>query len=262
MDLKLQGKKALVTGSDRGTGEIIAKTLAAEGVTVAFHSIKSGGSDTISKSVDNSVAVWGDISKEEGTLQVAQQALDSLGIVDILVNNYGTASQGFWTKSSSFDWIDMYQKNVLSAARLIQLLSPQMKKLKWGRIIQLGTIGSNQPNSIMPHYYASKSALANITVSLAKELSNTGITVNTISPGLIHTPEIEAGYRIRAQKKGWGKTWEKILENIVKYDFPNPVGRIACREEIADVVVFICSPRADYINGQNIRIDGGAVRYV
>lgn len=262
MDLKLAGKKALVTGSNRGTGEIIARTLMEEGVRVAFHSNEENGAEQIAADLDNAVSVWGDLSTDDGAKQAASQTEELLGTPDILINNYGTATSGFWTKSTTEDWIDIYQKNVLSATRMIQHLSPGMKSSGWGRIIQLGTIGSHQPNSIMPHYYASKGALANMTVSLAKELSNTGITVNTVSPGLIHTEELELGYTIRGQKKGWGETWDEILPQVVKHDFPNPVGRIATRQEVADAVVFLCSPRADFINGQDVRVDGGAVRYV
>jgi NAD(P)-dependent dehydrogenase (short-subunit alcohol dehydrogenase family) len=114
----------------------------------------------------------------------------------------------------------------------------------------------------MPHYYAAKGALATLGPSLALELAGTGITVNTVSPGLIHTPELEAGYRARGARKGWGESWDEILTHLVAEDFPNPCGRIATRQEVADLVLFLCSPRADFINGQNIRIDGGAVRYV
>jgi NAD(P)-dependent dehydrogenase (short-subunit alcohol dehydrogenase family) len=114
----------------------------------------------------------------------------------------------------------------------------------------------------MPHYYAAKGALATMSVSLTKELSHTGITVNTISPGYIRTAELEAGFRRRAEKKGWGENWDDIVKQIVASEYPNPCGRIAERQEVADLVAFICSERAGFINGQNIRIDGGAVCYV
>ncbi len=261
MELNLVGKIALVTGSHRGTGEIIAKTLAREGATVVFHS----NDDKAIAAVDETTgacAVWGNLCTDAGAAQVIEQTRKAAGDIDILVNNYGTASPGRWGKTGSDDWLDMYQKNVLSAARLIQLAAPAMKEKGWGRIVQLGTIGSHQPNSIMPHYYASKGALATMGVSLTKELSHTGITVNTVSPGYIRTPELEAGFRFKAEKKGWGSDWATIEQKIVETEFPNACGRIAERQEVADLVAFLCSERAGFINGQNIRIDGGAVRYV
>jgi len=266
MDLFVSDKHALISGSNRGTGEAIAKSLAAEGVRVAIHSNEEGASQSVSDDINraghSAVAVWGDLTSDEGGQQVVEQTLAHFDSLDILINNYGTAAGGLWEKSSSDDWLDMYQKNVLSATRLIQGFLPTLKANGWGRIINLGTIGSHQPNSIMPHYYAAKGAMATMGVSLTKALANTGITVNTVSPGLIHTPELEAGYRHRAAKKGWGESWDEILQELVKNDFPNPCGRIATREEVADAVAFLCSPRADFINGQNLRIDGGAVSYV
>lgn len=262
MDLNLTGKIALVSGSNRGTGEIIARTLAAEGATVIFHSNEADAAANVIKDVKGAHAVWGDLCSDAGAAQVIQQCRAGVGDVDILVNNYGTASAGKWGKTTSDDWLDMYQKNVLSAARLIQLVTPTMTSKGWGRIVQLGTIGSHQPNSIMPHYYAAKGALATMGVSLAKELSHTGITVNTISPGYIRTAELEAGFRLKAERKGWASDWKSIEQKIVETEFPNPCGRIAERQEVADLVAFICSDKAGFINGQNIRIDGGAVRYV
>ena len=269
MDLKLTDKLALVSGSNRGTGETIARTLAAEGCKVAVHSNAEGDSDTVAASIretlsneDAAISVWGDLCSDEGAAQVIEQCLNAWGRLDILINNYGTAGPGFWEKSSSTDWLEMYQKNVLSATRLIQGFLPSLKTNGWGRIINLGTIGSHQPNSIMPHYYAAKGAMATMGVSLTKAVANTGITVNTVSPGLIHTPELEAGYRHKAAKKGWGEDWPEILRALVENDYPNPSGRIAERQEVADAVAFLCSPRADFINGQNIRVDGGAVSYV
>ena len=262
MDLNLNNKIALVTGSNRGTGECIAATLANEGATVVFHSNEEGAAELAAAKLSDAYAVWGDVSTEAGCAQVLTQTRALVGDVDILVNNYGTATAGKWAVSGTNDWLDMYQKNVLSAARLIQGLVPGMQANGWGRIVQLGTIGSHQPNNIMPHYYAAKGALATMSVSLTKELSHTGITVNTISPGYIRTAELEAGFRRRAEKMGWGDNWDEIVKHIVASEYPNPCGRIAERQEVADLVAFICSERAGFINGQNIRIDGGAVCYV
>lgn len=246
MDLGIQGKTALVTGANRGTGQIIAEALKAEGVKILVHA-----------NTDESADVVGDLATAEGCQQVLEQLQDKA--IDILVNNYGTTDFHKWQDTDTDKWLDMYQKNVLSATRLAQGLAPEMKSRGWGRIINLGTIGSHQPGHMMPAYYAAKGALATVGVSLALELANTGITVNTVAPGLILTKEVEESYRARAQKKGWGDDWEAM---VVAQDFPNPCGRIARCEEVADLVAFLCSERAAFINGQNIRIDGGAVRYV
>jgi len=263
MQFDFSGRTVLVTGSNKNTGAIIASRLAGCGAQVVVHSNSADGSAAeAARSHNNASAVEGDLASEAGCQQVLEQLTRQDLAVDILVNNYGTAGFATWESAATDDWLDMYQKNVLSAARLIQGLVPGMKERGWGRIVNLGTIGSHRPNAIMPHYYSAKGALATMGVSLAQELSGTGITVNTVSPGLIHTPDLEAGYRARATKKGWGDDWEDILAHIVAEDFPNPCQRLATREEVADLVTFLCSDNAAFINGQNIRIDGGAIAYV
>jgi NAD(P)-dependent dehydrogenase (short-subunit alcohol dehydrogenase family) len=262
MDLGLTGKVALVTGSNRGTGQMIANQLSLEGATVFIHSLKDGESVEVASQIANSIPVWGDIRTDEGAQQVFDQVTASHAL-DILVNNYGSAKPGGWLSASTQDWIDIYQENTLSVARLVRLFVPGMREqVTAGKIINLGTIGSTRPNAGMPHYYASKGALANMTVSLPKELRGTGITVNLVSPGLIRTAEVEASFRKGAGEQNETSSWEDIEQEIVARRFPNPLGRIATREEVADLVTFLASDKANYINGQNIRIDGGAVDIV
>ena len=262
MNLGINNKVALVTGSNRGTGLMIAERLATEGARVIFHSQAEGDSAAIAKQVENASAVWGDITNEQGSERVIRAVKELTDGVDILVNNYGTADPGRWQTATSEDWLTAYQKNTLSIVRMVQGFTPDMIKTGWGRVVNLGTVGSTRPNKTSPQYYAAKGALANMTVSLAQELSATGITVNLVSPGLIRTAEVEATYLARARKAGWGDTFDAAETMIVKHFAPNPVGRIATRQEVADIVVFLCSQNASFVNGQNIRVDGGALGIV
>lgn len=254
MDLKLDGRTALVTGSWRGTGLIIAERLAEEGARVLVHGLEPGQAEAAVASLGVGIPVTGDIASDAGADAVADVCLAEG--VDILVNNYGTADGGSWEETDSARWIDAYQKNVLSAQRLIRRLLPAMKGRGWGRIINLGTVGSTRPAERMPHYYAAKGALATATVSLAKETAGTGIRVNLVSPGLILTPEVEAAWLERGRREGWGTRWEEIEPKVAERI---PIGRIVRREEVADLVAFLASPRSDAIHGQNLRIDGGSL---
>lgn len=259
MDLGLKNKTALVTGSNRGTGQIIANQLLEEGAGVIFHSLEAG---PVANHPDKAHHVVADITTESGCNELEAQ-LQALSLKpDILVNNYGTALPGSWDSLSSEQWIDAYQKNTLSVVRLCNLFSTHMRESGFGRIINLGTIGSTRPNSRMPHYYAAKGALANLTVSLAKELKSTGVTVNLVSPGLIRTPEVEAHYLQRASQSGWGDTWDEVEEKVTAEFNPNLIGRMATREEVANIVLFLSSSQASFLTAQNIRVDGGSLDIV
>ncbi len=262
MDLDLKGKRALVSGSHRGTGRAIAHALAREGAHVLVHGFEIAAAETVATEIREAgfaaSAVAGDITCDEGAAEVAAAA----GELGILVNNYGTADAGSWTRSEPADWIGAYEKNVLSAVRLTRAFMAPMKERGWGRIIMLGTIGSTEPAARMPHYYAAKGALATMTISLAKELAGTGITVNLVSPGLIRTREVEARFVKQGRERGWGTTWDEIEPHILKHVMSNLTGHIPLPEEIADVVAFIASPRSNAINALNIRIDGGTTALV
>ena len=256
MDLQLSGRHVLVTGSHRGTGLLIAKRFIEEGSNVAVHGFdQTQASDAVAE-LKGGYPVFGDICRDEGTQILVEQLKAT---PEILVNNYGTAESGRWETLRSSDWVDLYQKNVLSAERLIQAFLPGMRTMNRARIINLGTVGSTRPNSRNPHYYAAKGALATMTVSLAKEVAGTNIRVNLVSPGMILTPEVREAYMRRGTAKGWGNTWEEIEPHIAA---DIPIGRIVRRDEVADLVVFLASAKADAIHGQNIRIDGGALDFV
>lgn len=257
MDLELSGKRILITGSYRGTGAGLARVMAREGATVWVHGFELAPAEAVAQSIRDegfeAHAVEGDIRTDEGAAQVAS----GVGEIDVLVNNYGVAEGGTW-ESPTADWIDIYQKNVLSGVRLVQALTPGMKERGWGRVIFLSTVGYVRPNSKMPHYYASKTALINMTVSLAKELANTGITVNCVSPGIIATAEIREMFRKRAEKRGEPTDWPSLeKKGASEGPMANPAGIIGDPEDIGHLIAFLASDRARYINAANLRIDGG-----
>jgi 3-oxoacyl-[acyl-carrier protein] reductase len=253
LQLQLEGKTALITGSYRGTGLIIARHFLDEGAEVWVHGLEPGQAEAAVQELGGGTPITGDIASEAGCEELFEAVQ---GAPDVLINNYGTAERGSWTSSDTNAWIEAYQKNVLSAGRLITRFLPSMRDSGWGRIINLGTAGSTSPNARMPHYYAAKGALATMTISLAKEVSGTGIRVNLVSPGLILTPEVREAYLASGKRKGWGTTWEEIEPMIAK---DIPIRRIVTRDEVAALVTFLSSPLADGIHGQNIRIDGGAL---
>lgn len=252
MDFHLADKTALVTGSYRGTGFAIAETLLAEGAKVLVHGLDAEQAAAAVAELGAGIPVHGDISHEAG----CQTLLDACAnhSVQILINNYGGADPSTWLDSCSADWHSAFEKNVLSAQRITQGLLPALLASPWARIINLGTVGSTRPNSRMPAYYASKGALATMTLSLAKEVAGSAVRVNLVSPGIILTPEVKAAYLKRGQAKGWGDQWVEI-EAKVAADIPTR--RITRREEVAALVAFLCSEQSNAIHGQNLRIDGG-----
>lgn len=257
MDLELRDKTAIVSGSYRGTGAGLARVLAREGARVWVHGFETEAAEAVAETIrregHDAHAIAGDIRTDEGARAVA----DAVGEVDILVNNYGVAEGGTW-ESATEDWVDIYQKNVLSGVRLVHAFTPGMRERGWGRVIFVSTVGYVRPNRIMPHYYASKAALVNMTVSLAKELGHTGITVNCISPGIIATAEIRERFERRAAKAGEPTDWPTLEAKIAREDMPNPAGIVAEPEDIGHLVAFLASDKARYINAANVRIDGGA----
>lgn len=262
MDLGLRGRVALVTGSYRGTGSGIAELLAQEGASVGVHGFEAGQAtplvDRLGAAGHDVAEITGDINCDAGGEVVASQMLERFGRVDVLVNNYGVAEGRSWLTTTTDDWVSVYQKNVLSGVRMVQAFVPGMKERGWGRVIWLGTIGSTRPGPRMPNYYASKAALPNVCVSLANDLAATGVTVNLVSPGIIATAEVEAMLRKRGAERGWGDDWEVIQQRGAEELFRNPSGRLARIEEVASLVAFVASENAGYINGAQLRIDGGA----
>ena len=268
MDLQLKGKVAFITGSSSGIGASIARTLAHEGATVIVHGRNAERTkqvaDEINEQGGKAFAVIGSLSEEVSAKTVVEEALKAAGRIDILVNNAGgtDAAPITWENGSMADWHEKFEQNFFSAIRVIRAILPQMKDLGWGRIVQISTGLATQPGAFMVDYAAAKAAMNNTTVSLAREFARFGITINTVSPGPIVTPAFERVVRGTAEANGWGGDWDEIEKRFSQEVVPTPVGRVGRVEEIANAVAFLASPLAGFINGANLRIDGGYVTAV
>ena len=262
MQLLLDDKVALVTGSYRGTGRGIAQVLAREGATVLVHGFELDAAalvvDEISEAGGRAHAIAGDIRTDAGADETARAAHAAAGRVDVLVNNYGVAEGRGWLDGATADWIDIYQKNVLSGVRLVRAFLPGMRERGFGRIVFVSTVGATRPQRRMPHYYASKAALLNMTVSLAKEVADSGITVNTVSPGLIATDEVRERFLGIGRERGWGDSWEEVAPHAAREFMNTPAGIVGDPEDVGNLIAFLASPLARYVHGVNLRIDGGA----
>lgn len=264
MDLQLEGKRALVTGSSTGTGEKIAKALAHEGASVIVHGRDRVRTEAVAQDIRDgggkAKAIVGSLDTDAQAQEIGQGACEAFGGVDILINN--AALIGYyetWDDVQDEDWAKMYDGVVLVIVRTVNALKPHMEKLGWGRIINIASAQSIQPFAMMPDYAAAKCAVLNLTKSLSKRFDRTGVTVNVISPGIIVTDRIRERMTEAAEKEGRSTEWSDIEQYVLTNELNNPTGRLAQPEDVANLATFLSSPLAGYINGTNIRVDGGSI---
>jgi NAD(P)-dependent dehydrogenase (short-subunit alcohol dehydrogenase family) len=265
MELGLEGKRALITGSTSGIGAATARFLAAEGASVVIHGRNAERAEAVKVQIEQAggraAIALGDLRSDDDAEVAMKATLDAFGGIDVLVNNLGHFEPfaKVWTDATPADWALTYEANVIAAVRTIRAILPGMKERGWGRIINIASGAYTQPPPDFPTYGPSKAALVNLSVSLARSLPNTGITVNTISPGNVLTEAMESFLPKIGAAEGWPETdVEEIERRFVAEKWPSPAGRMGRVEEIAALIAFLASQHSAYITGTNYRIDGGA----
>jgi 3-oxoacyl-[acyl-carrier protein] reductase len=269
MDLQLRDKCALVTGSSSGIGAGIARVLAEEGAHVVVHGRNAERAQAVAAEIrakgGRALVVLGDLMRDEDAARIAERVLGELDAIDILVNNAGgktVAGNPSWLDVPLEDWLATYQQNVGAAVRMIRAFLPAMQRRGWGRIIQIASAAATQTEPGLGEYQAAKAALINVTSSLAKSLAHSGITVNTVSPGMVMTPAAKGWMAAVAEQRQWGSDWEEIERRFTSEQIPLCVSRIGRPEDIGRMVAFLASPLAGYVSGANFRVDGGQCRSV
>jgi 3-oxoacyl-[acyl-carrier protein] reductase len=261
MDLGLAGRVALVTGASKGIGRNIALGLAREGVHLVM---LARGKDALEAAAEEIhaltnvrvVAVPADMREMDQVKAAAAAAADRFGTVHILVNNAGgpikrQERQITWPDT---DWQDDVNIKTIGMLRMIQALLPSMPTDGTGRIINIsGIAGSSVLSSALTHGL-NNSAMNQVTTYLAKDLGPSRITVNSVIPGLIATEWRESWAEAQAKARGVSK--QQFLDDICK-EWGIVSGRWATMEEVTDLVVYLASDRASYVNGARIPVDGG-----
>lgn len=249
MNLDLEGRTALITAASGGIGSGIAAAFADAGVRVAISGRTAAALEQVAGRLASSngrtpTIVVGDVCAKAGPAQIAAAAEAALGgCIDILVNNAGGARPATGEADDAF-WDEAITLNFLAARRLTDLIVPGMKARKWGRIINIsGAIVAPRLNGAAP----AKAALVSWSRTLSSELGGHGITVNTIAPGRINSAQIQKLHPTEESKVDF------IRQNI-------PAGYFGEPHDIGHLAAFLASPRARYINGAAIPVDGGAVR--
>ena len=259
MNLEIEGKRALVTGSNTGIGKGIARSLAADGAIVVVHGRdRNRAEKTAAQLIEaggRAEAVAGDLATEEGAAQVIAGVK---GPIDIIVNNAGgsEAVTSDWFATTDAAWERAYAVNVMSAVRMIRAFVPAMKERGWGRIINIASASATQPGRDIPEYQACKAALLNLTVSLSKALAGSGITANIVSPGPILTPGPRHWLQQLARERGDDDIGQVSTETA-REQFGLSVHRWGRSEEIGAMVALLASPLSDFTTGANMRVDGG-----
>ena len=243
---ELKGKVALVTGAAKGIGKAAAVRLAEEGVNVAinYNSSKQEAENTVKLlkgfGID-SISCQADVGNLDQVTKMVDDVTEQFGQIDILVNNAGIIDDGLLLRMSDEAWARVINTNLNGTFYCSRAVLRTMVRSRWGRIINIGSVVGLRGNIGQTNYTASKAAINGFTFALAKEVATRNITVNTITPGYIHTDTVDV---LSDKQKDTIMTWI-------------PMARFGEVDDIAHMVAYLASEKAKYITGQIISVDGG-----
>jgi 3-oxoacyl-[acyl-carrier protein] reductase len=252
MDLKLADRVVLITGSSRGIGLATAKAFATEGCRIMLSArsaeqLREAEAELRSSGAEAAAHI-ADVSDPAGAARLIEATVAAYGGIDVLVNNVGGGGGGARVADSTDDdWRGALERNLIQTVRMMRLALPNMKGRPGAAVINIASISGWSPQLAMSGQYgAAKAALIFDTERWALEFVPYGIRVNTVSPG-----------SILVDGNGWDRYRSanpELFDDYVRHGFP--MGRLGTAEEVADVIVFLASPRAHWINGRNIPVDG------
>ena len=246
MDLQLKGRTAVVTGASQGLGRAIAIGLAAEGVTVAavarrINLLEELSAEIVRAGGEKPLLIQADLYPDDAPERIAENALKALGRVDILANAAG-GSRPLPVNAPKAQWMEGLTLNFFRLRELTEALIPGMQKEGYGRVINL--TGTREPRNLNAAH-AAKAAVQVWSKGLSKVVAPNGVTVNCIQPGKLRSEQIDKRWPTEESRREWAK--KEV-----------PMERMGEPHELADLAVFLASPRASYITGNVVAFDGGA----
>ena len=251
----LTGKHAVVTGAAQGIGAAIAVALAEQGASLTLVGRRVALLETLAAGLPGRHAVVAvDVSDEAAVAQGFERARTALGPVAILVNNAGQAESAPFGKTTAALWQRMLDVNLTGTFHCTQAALPDMLAANWGRVVNIASTAGERGYAYVAAYVAAKHGVIGLTRALALEVAKKGITVNAVCPGYTETEILQASIANVIAKTGRSEA-----EARAEFAKSNPQGRIVQPQEVADAVLWLCSPGAGAVTGQSISVSGGEV---